>query len=978
MYTQVNTPKSSSHGTWVRTLGPRVLLVIAALVVATSAVAQADRVSVRSNGRQANAQSSGAATNQDGRCVAFWSDATNLLPAGPTADSNGVRDVFVFRRDIRRVERVSVSSVAEQADGPSQAQGFLPSLDRACTCVAFSSDATNLVAGDTNGTTDVFVRDLATGSTQRVSVGPGGEEADGPSSFPSVSGDCRFVAFSSAATNLVPNDTNDDADIFVHDRTTGETTRVSVAPDGTQGDAVSITPSISANGACVAFASPASTFSSGDTNDKRDIYVACGGVVTCRASVSSAGVEANGDSFLPSLTEDGRLVAFKSFASNLVENDLNHSADVFVHDCGEAGTTERVSVTTRGEEAQDDNSYPPSISGDGRFVAFGSAASNLAEGLSTGGWSQVYVRDRQLGTTMVISRNPSGRPGNGSVPDVPPSITLDGSAVAFASLASDLVAADTNEVMDAFIGANPTATPTNTPTPTRPPSPTRTPTLAPCETTDDCPAGQICVDDLCVTPTPTVTSTVTPTATNTPTPTETIPCFIDLDCPVDHICVEGVCRIVPCETEEDCPGGRECEDGICQPLPMTPTPLPTCTTDGDCTPPDRCRAGVCVPPRVCDDSDPEIDRVNCRGVRETCLDGTCECGGDCNRDGNVFGNEISIATSILGDPSTTPLSQCPAADIVLPLDGQVMGNEITLAVLNLGFGCPGEGLPLELLVDRTEEVRTIGIGEGTGAPGGTVTIPITVTGGGEVASVQLDLYFNEAVLSVPNLISACAIAPRLAATHTLIVFEPQRPEPPAGLRRLRLFVGDLVFPVTSFDDGPVLSCAFEVSPSAALGDTELTGARLNIGDASGNVFGSELTTGTVTVVPCVTEGDCPDGRVCDAGICRPVCEIDDDCPDGMVCKGDLCIEPECESPADCNPLGGPLRQTCLDGFCVCTGDCNDDANVFGNEITLAVRILGGDDPLDVCEAADANQDGEIFANEVTLAVINLGEGCPVK
>jgi Tol biopolymer transport system component len=980
-----------------------------AIAVAGTAGAQIQRASVRSDGGQANAPSSGAATNENGSCVAFYSDASNLIPRGATGDTNAAADVFV--RDLVNgvTQRVSVSSDGKQANGPSQVERFRPAVDRACTCVAFSSDATNLVPGDTNGATDIFVRDLVNNLTERVSVGFGGEQADGPSSFPSVSGDCRFVAFSSTATNLVPGDTNRAADIFVHDRATGETKRVSVVTGGVQGDAMSITPSISADGACVAFASAASTFSANDTNEKMDIYVACNGVVSCRASASSQGDEANGDSFLPSLTEHAQLVAFKSLASNLVEGDLNHAADVFVHDCGEAATTEMVSLTTRGVASDDDN-FPPSISGNGRFVAFGSFASNLAEGLSTGGQSQIYVRDRQLGTTMVISRNLSGRPANGSAPDMPPSISFDGSFVAFASLGSDLVTGDTNEVMDAFIGPNATATPTRTFTPTRTPTPlpcqnssvcpsgqvcvdnrciastvtptvTATPTASvtasvtptiQCAVTEDCPAGQVCADGICRFPTQTPTETLTPVATQTPTPTPPIPCFVDLDCPIDHICIDGECQIVPCQNDEQCPGDRQCEHGICQPLPLTPTPLPTCTTDEECTPPDRCRAGVCVPPRVCNDGDPEIDRLDCRGVRETCLDGKCECGGDCNRDGNVFGNEISIAVSILGDPETTPLSECPAADIIFPLDGEVMGNEITLAVLNLGYGCPGEGLPLELMRDRTEETRTITIGPGQGSPGGQAVVTVDVSGGDEVATTQFDLLFDSSVLSLSPL-TDCALDPRLRATHTLGVFEPQRPAPPAGIRRVRFFVGDLVFPVQSFDAGPLFSCTFGIAPSAGQGTALVAGERLNIGDASGNTFGAELVPGSVDVVPCSTNAQCPDEMVCDDGVCRQQCESDDECPDDMKCHDGLCREPECSVPGDC--LGAP-RQTCVDGFCLCTGDCNDDGNVFGNEITLAVRILGGEDPVEVCEAADANRDGEVFSNEVTLAVINLGEGCP--
>ena len=134
-------------------------------------------------------------------------------------------------------------------------------------------------------------------------------------------------------------------------------------------------------------------------------------------------------------------------------------------------------------------------------------------------------------------------------------------------------------------------------------------------------------------------------------------------------CVEDEECLFSCASIEDCLPKQECLEGWCSP-------------DG------RCRAMVCVPGRPCNDDIPEIDRLECRGVRETCLTGFCECGADCNLDGIVFGNEISIAVNVLGDPGTTPLSECPAADIEFPLDGEVMANEITLAVMNLGLYDP--------------------------------------------------------------------------------------------------------------------------------------------------------------------------------------------------------------------------------------------------------------------------------------------------
>lgn len=890
-------------------------LVVAALVLfGGGASAQTvERVSIRPDGAQGNARSSGPDTDATGTCVAFWSDASNLLPLG--ADSNGVRDVFLFDRATDQLQRVSVSSTGEQGNRASQSEGFLPSVADDCSCVAFSSDATNLVPDDANQTTDIFVRDLLAAATERVSISSDGSGANGPSVFPSVDADCDRVAFHSKASNLVPDDTNGVTDVFVFDRDTGETIRFSTGAGGEEADGRSITPSISADGRCVAFASAATNLLGPDNNRRLDIYVACDGVVTCRASVSTSGVEANGDSFLPSLNADGRIVAFKSLASNLVPGDTNGAADVFVHDC-DKGTTERVSVNSRGEQGND-HSFPGTISGDGRFVAFGSFATNMAVGKGTNGQAQIYVRDREQMITVMVSVSPSGQAGNGSPPDMPPSISRNGAFVAFASLASNLVPGDTNEVMDAFIAENVLGP------------------VIPCVVDEDCPEGQECVDGVCrpivtETPTPTITGTpptATPTSTRTPTPE--IDCFFDLDCPENHVCIDGICRVVVCETDEDCTEGRICEDGLCQSIPLTPTPLPTCISDEDCPEPDRCRAGVCVPPRVCDDEDAVVDRLNCRGVRETCVGGTCECGGDCNFDGIVFGNEISVALNILG--GATPLSECPAADIIFPPDEQVMGNEITLAVLNLGFGCPGEGLPLELFEDRSDEIRTLEIGSTSGAPGQTVDVPISISGGGEVATAQMDLLFDSDVLRLVDPDEPCTVSARLQATHTLGAFLPQRPATPPGVQRLRLFVGDVAFPVEEFDEGPIATCRFEIVAGASPGTVALTGERLNIGDPAGNVFGASVVPGSVTV----TEGEC----------------VPQNCP-------------------------AFPRQTCVGGSCACTGDCNGDGSVFGNEITIAVLILGGEADLSQCLAADADGDGEVFSNEVTLAVINLGEGCP--
>lgn len=221
-------------------------------------------------GRSGNGPSAGPAISADGCIVAFYSDATNLVPG----DTNGFRDVFVRDRCNHTTERVSVSSSGEQANRPSQAAGFSVAVSADGQLVAFSSDATNLDDGDDNNRTDIFVRDRAAGTTTRVSKNAAGESANGPSQFAGISGDGRFVVFQSAASNLVDDDTNGKTDIFVVDRTDGTIKRVSLGTGGEQADGDSNAPQISADGGTVVFQSNATNLVPGDTNGVADCFAA--------------------------------------------------------------------------------------------------------------------------------------------------------------------------------------------------------------------------------------------------------------------------------------------------------------------------------------------------------------------------------------------------------------------------------------------------------------------------------------------------------------------------------------------------------------------------------------------------------------------------------------------------------------------------------------------------------------------------------
>jgi Tol biopolymer transport system component len=358
-------------------------------------------------------------------------------------DTNGQTDVFVRDRQMDTTRRVNVGPGGVQGDNSS----FFPSISATGRFVAFVSHASNLVSPGTNGWNHVFVRDRQRGTTRLVSVGPQGVQGNADCYLVTISANGRFVAFYSDASNLVPRDTNRAADVFLRDRQTGTTRRVSVGPHGVQGNGSSGAPSISADGRFVAFDSAASNLVRGDTNGQADVFVRDRQMATTRrVSVGPGGVQGNSGSGTPSISADGRFVAFDSAASNLVPGDTNGQTDVFLHD-RQTGTTLRMSIGPGGIQGND-HSYQPSISADGRFVAFSSFASNLVPG-GIEGQEDVYVRDRRTGTTRRVSLARGGAPANGD--SFNSSISADGRFVAFESFASNLVPGDTNDALDVFV-----------------------------------------------------------------------------------------------------------------------------------------------------------------------------------------------------------------------------------------------------------------------------------------------------------------------------------------------------------------------------------------------------------------------------------------------------------------------------------------------------------------------------------------------
>ncbi len=410
------------------------------LFSASSAVFSAtERINIDSGGTAANNQSYTPSISSEGRYVAFSSPASNLVED----DTNGKFDIFLHDRKTNNTRRVSTDSEGVEGNKNS----LYPSISTNGCYIAFESDASNLVAQDTNGQSDIFVYDCETNLSERVSISTAGEQANNSSETPSLSAEGRYVAFTSSAVNLVVDDTNEKTDVFVFDRETRVIERASSSPTGVSGNDASQHPSISENGRFVAFESKARNLSPNDTNGKTDIFVFNRETgVTERISLDSTGIEGNKDSVNPSISADGRFVAFESEASNLVPNDTNKEADIFVHD-REAGTTQRISVNIAGEEGNG-FSTSPNISLDGRYVAFKSIASNLIP-TDTNGLFDIFVYDRDSGETHRVSVDSSGIEGNNS--SETPSISADGQYVAYKSYASNLVPKDTNKKSDIFV-----------------------------------------------------------------------------------------------------------------------------------------------------------------------------------------------------------------------------------------------------------------------------------------------------------------------------------------------------------------------------------------------------------------------------------------------------------------------------------------------------------------------------------------------
>lgn len=407
------------------------------------------------------------------RTLAFGRAAISLLALVPIAQAAEVPAAFSPPTELASVNRLATSSGNNASFSPSE----VPALSRGGRFVVFVSQASDLVATDTNGSSDVFVRDRQTRSTTLVSANLAGTDSGRGASqldSDSVSADGRFVVFTSAANDLVASDSNGKSDVFVRDLVTRKTTLVSVKRGGSSGgNGDSGTASISANGRFVLFQSDANDLVATDSNERGDVFVRDLRTGTTKlVTINLSGTDSTrGYSYLygPSISADGRFVAFASDGADLTNVKLTDACvhfpsdfepftcrpNVFVRDL-RTGTTAMASVNVAGTATANSLSLPSALSPDGRHVAFTSFASDLVA-TDTNEDFDLFVRDMQTGVTTLVTSNPDGTDsargsrGQTAYPPPPVSFSADGRFVAFESSISGLVSSDTNEADDVFV-----------------------------------------------------------------------------------------------------------------------------------------------------------------------------------------------------------------------------------------------------------------------------------------------------------------------------------------------------------------------------------------------------------------------------------------------------------------------------------------------------------------------------------------------
>ena len=426
-------PRPSSRS---RALGTRTRLFLLATLPAASLASASGTdtllVSQSSLGQQGNAGSGRASLSADGLRVAFKSFASDLVPG----DGNSRADVFL--RDLQSDQTTLVSLGQGGVQGNQDVIDLFLSQDG--STLAWTTSSNNLVALDSNGARDVFVRELATGIVTRVSVSTSGMQANFHCSDPCLSADGRIVAFTSSSTNLVAGDTNNAADIFVHDRATGVTVLASQSTLGVLGLGNSGEASLSADGSLLAFSSAAPNLVPGDSNGASDCFLRdlVAGTTT-RISVAPGGIEGDAGSRFPRLTPDGAWIAFESRASNFDPLDTNDRDDVYLLE-RQSGALERISVDAAGTSSAGACSQP-SVSADARYISFGVELDDL-DAQDTSGTSDIYRKDRLTRALLRVSLGPGGQQddiGSGRS-----TISADGSRITFYTNATTFLSPDLN------------------------------------------------------------------------------------------------------------------------------------------------------------------------------------------------------------------------------------------------------------------------------------------------------------------------------------------------------------------------------------------------------------------------------------------------------------------------------------------------------------------------------------------------------
>ncbi len=375
-----------------------------------------------------------------GTAIAFSSLSTNLDPA----DGDAVSDVYV--KDLASGDLI----LASTSDSEIKANGLSvsPAMSGDGGFVAFVSNATNLDPGDTDITSDVYVKDLATGDVVLASISGGGVKGDGNSFDPDVSGGGDRVSFLSVSTNLDPLAADVQADLYVKDLSSGTLVLASTSLAGVEANGVIFgTPSIARSGKYVAFATSATNLSPTDTDLLTDVYVkrlSDGSLFL--VSTSDTGVKGLGNSADPTLSGNGTTVAFSSLSHNLVPEDTDQIEDVFVKDIL-TGDIQLASTSDDGVKGNG-NSFNPQISGSGRWVAFTSSATNLDPG-DTDPDLDIYAKDLRTGNLVLVSTSGEGAKGNGR--SYQPSISGRGEHVAFQSEATNLHPDDGDTILDVFV-----------------------------------------------------------------------------------------------------------------------------------------------------------------------------------------------------------------------------------------------------------------------------------------------------------------------------------------------------------------------------------------------------------------------------------------------------------------------------------------------------------------------------------------------